>query len=120
MHVRELQGRRSRIPGRVEDLGSAADSIDVSATAPVEGADAETESVLNNRGTEGFTDLVARIAPVGEGNLGAGVIGRLGQIGLRLNEAHRAALRSGSEQGPLRSAQHFDALQVKEGGEGGT
>src|SRR3954471_22479910 len=120
MHVRECQGRRSRVAGRVEEHGSGADSIDVPAIAPVEGADPETEPILNNRGTEGFTDLVARIAPVGKGNLGTGVIGRLGQIGLRLDEAQRAALRSGSEQGPLWAAQHFDALQVKEGGEGGT
>src|SRR5690349_11215617 len=113
MDVRERQGRRSRIARRVENDGGAADSVDVATVAPVEGADAETEAVLNDGGTEGLTDLITRIASVGEGHFGTGVIGRPGQVGLGLDESDRPAFRAGAEQSSLWAAQHLDALEVE-------
>ena len=38
----------------------------------------------------------------------------LGEARLRGDVAHRAALRAGAEQGSLRTAQHFDAIEVEE------
>ena len=92
--------------------------VDVAADVAGEDAGAEAELVLDDRAADGAAGLVAPVAVLGRGHLGAGVRRIAGQAGRRGDEADGAALGAGPEQGALRAPQHFDALEVEQGGEG--
>ena len=121
---REVQGAaEDRRVGRVA-VGLAvvrilpALTVDPAAFFALQEADAEAQLAFDDRAADGHAGFVARIAVIDDAGPGASIDAVVGQARGRRDEADGAALRARAEQGALRTAQHFDALEVEDVGHG--
>ncbi len=120
------EGERAAQDIGVDAVGVVLDAADVAAIVAIDpaavaarpSADPETDLIVDDRTARRGPELVARRAVLGGRDLGVRVGAETGQAGLGGDVAHRAAFRPRAEQGPLRSAQHLDPLQVEHHGQG--
>ena len=112
----EPQRRRTvAVRVRVHELERGRiDAVYPTAIAPIPGAEAYAEYAVDDRGTDRQAGFIAGRTALRVGRLALGVDARFGEAGLHRDVAHRAALRPGAEQRSLRTAQHFDAVEVEE------
>ena len=89
------------------------DAVDITAVAPVPGADAETEHVVDERSAERGAGFIGRRAVLRGRELGFCVSAVIGEARLRRDITHRAAFGARAEERALRSAQNFHALQIE-------
>ena len=93
-------------------------AIDPTAVLAAPDADAKTERVIDDRAARRSAQLVALCAVLGVGEIAAQIT-RIGmEARIRRDEANRSAFGACAEQGALRPAQHLDALEVEDLGEG--
>src|SRR5581483_4903740 len=113
--ARGREGNRLAVgsPRRVEHCIHTVNGIDKTSVITVVDAHAETNAILNDGATESAPHFIAGCTAFRVGNLSPIVSLVSLHARLGLDEAHGAALGSGTEQGSLRTAQDFDALDIK-------
>ena len=103
----------------IEGQGCGIDAVDVAAVAPVvPNSETRPQRAVDQRAARGNPALIARRTTLRVRHLLTVIKAIGGQTGLGGNVAHGSAHRARSEKSSLRSAQHFDAVDIKRFPEG--